>query len=92
MSGFEIKVSNRNIFHWIAGALAPWSGLFHPVYPALCLAGFLAYQIKQDSDLAKSHAKNPDSHKDIYEFVVPFIVSCIAMGFIKLGGLIWLLA
>ena len=89
MNGFECKVSNRNVFHWIAGALSPFSFFLHPCFPCLCFAGFMIYQIKQDRDLEKrDKPKNPDSHLDIYEFVTAFTVSCIILGMLKFTGVL----
>jgi len=78
----NIKFSNRSIWHWVVGGLAPLSYFLHPSMPWLIAVMFIIYQIKQDRDLAKD--KNPDSHLDIYEFITPLIIGLVVLGVLSL--------
>lgn len=77
--GRKIILSCRHPFHYIAGAVA---GYFSVDYPAPCITAtalFITYEVKQDKDLRSwAIRKTPDSHKDIYEFVVTFFAGMVA--------------
>ena len=80
-----------NIRHWAhyaLGASLPLTLFLHPSVPWLLFAGYIIYQVKQDSDLAKSGGKNPGSHKDIAEMVIPMSVGFIILSVLKLIGVV----
>ena len=78
----------RHPAHYALGGLIPLTLFLHPSIPWLLFTAYVVYEIKQDADLAKSKKKNPDSHKDIAEMVIPMSVTFILLGFLKIMGVI----
>ena len=78
----------RHWGHYALGGMLPLTLFLHPSIPWLLFTAYVVYQIKQDADLAKSDEKNPDSHKDIAEMVIPMSVGFIILAVLKLVGVV----